>query len=42
MRDHTKLKAFNLEDEIAVLVYEVTRSYPGEELSYILYLKPIT
>ena len=32
MRDHTKLLAFELADEVAVLVYRVTRGYPKEEL----------
>jgi len=32
MRDHTKLKAFQLADELALQVYMVTRSFPREEL----------
>jgi len=32
MRDHTKLKAFDLADEVAVLVYRVTAGFPREEL----------
>jgi len=32
MRDHTKLRAFELADELAVLVYRVTASFPREEL----------
>ena len=32
MRDHTKLRAFELADEVAVLVYKVTASFPREEL----------
>ncbi|MBW2609374.1 MAG: four helix bundle protein [Deltaproteobacteria bacterium] len=32
MRDHTKLRAFELADEVAVLVYRVTRRFPKEEL----------
>jgi len=32
MRDHTKLRAFELADEITVLVYQVTRDFPKEEL----------
>jgi four helix bundle protein len=32
MRDHTKLRAFELADEIAVLVYQVTKTFPKEEV----------
>jgi len=32
MRDHNKLKAFKLADEIAILVYEITAEFPKEEL----------
>ena len=32
MRDHTKLKAFQLADELAVLAYRATRGFPREEL----------
>lgn len=32
MRDHTKLRAFELADEIAVLVYRITRDFPKEEV----------
>ena len=32
MRDHTKLRAFELADEVAVLVYRVTARFPKEEL----------
>jgi len=32
MRDHTKLRAFKLADEVAVLVYKVTSRFPKEEL----------
>ena len=32
MRDHTKLKAFELADEVALLVYRATRMFPKEEL----------
>ena len=32
MRDHTKLRAFELADELAVLVYRVTVGFPREEL----------
>jgi len=31
MRDHTKLKAFELADALALQVYAVTASFPGEE-----------
>ena len=32
MRDHTKLRAFELADEVTVLVYRVTAEFPREEL----------
>ena len=32
MRDHTKLRAFELADEVAVFVYRVTARFPREEL----------
>jgi four helix bundle protein len=32
MRDHTKLKAFELADRLALAVYKHTRSFPREEL----------
>jgi four helix bundle protein len=32
MRDHTKLRAFELADEVAVLVCRVTAGFPREEL----------
>ena len=32
MRDHTKLRAFELADEVAVLVYQMTAGFPREEL----------
>jgi len=32
MKDHKKLRAFELADELAVLVYELTRKFPREEL----------
>lgn len=31
MRDHTKLRAFEMADEVAVLVYQVTAGFPKEE-----------
>ena len=32
MRDHTKLKAFTLADELALNIYKITRIFPKEEL----------
>lgn len=32
MRDHTKLRAYQLADEIAIDVYALTRNFPKEEL----------
>jgi four helix bundle protein len=32
MRDHTKLRAFELADEVAVLVYRITKVFPKEEV----------
>ncbi len=32
MRDHTKLRAFEIADEVAVLAYQVTAGFPKEEL----------
>jgi len=32
MRDHTKLRAFELTDQLAVAVYKATRSFPSEEM----------
>jgi four helix bundle protein len=32
MRDHTKLRAFELADEVAVLVYGITAKFRREEL----------
>ena len=32
MRDHSKLRAFGLADEIAISIYQVTRTFPKEEI----------
>ena len=32
MRDHTKLKAFELADEVALLIYRITSGFPKEEM----------
>ncbi len=32
MRDHSKLRAFELADEVAVLIYQVTNGFPREEI----------
>ena len=32
MRDHTKLRAFEMADEVVVLVYQATARFPREEL----------
>ena len=32
MRDHNKLRAFELADEIALLTYRITRDFPKEEV----------
>ncbi len=32
MRDHKKLRAFEMADEIAILVYQLTTGFPKEEL----------
>ena len=32
MRDHTKLRAFDIADNVVMEVYRVTRSFPKEEL----------
>lgn len=32
MRNHTKLRAFELADELALLVYRVTAGFPKEEM----------
>ena len=35
MRDHSKLRAFELADQIAILIYRITRSFPKEENVWI-------
>ncbi len=32
MRDHKKLRAFELADEVAVMIYQITRTFPKEEI----------
>jgi len=32
MRDHTKLRAFQLADEIAIMIYRITKNFPKEEI----------
>ena len=32
MRDHTKLRAFELADEIVLLIYQLTKKFPNDEL----------
>jgi four helix bundle protein len=32
MRDHKKLRTFEMADEVAVLLYQVTEGFPKEEL----------
>jgi four helix bundle protein len=32
MRDHTKLRAFELADDLAVRIYMITRKFPKEEI----------
>ena len=32
MRDHRKLRAFELADDVAILAYQVTSSFPREEI----------
>ena len=32
MRDHAKLRAFNLADEVVLMIYRVTREFPKEKI----------
>ena len=32
MRDHTKLRAFELADDLALKIYKITREFPKEEI----------
>lgn len=32
MRDHTKLRAFELADEVVIMIYRATRDFPKEEV----------
>ena len=32
MRDHTKLRTFELADEVVVLIYRATRGFPKEDI----------
>jgi len=32
MRDHTKLRAFELADEVVLLIYQITREFPQQEM----------
>jgi four helix bundle protein len=32
MRDHTKLKAFEMVDELAILIYSITNEFPKSEM----------
>ncbi len=32
MRDHTKLRAFELADELALIIYQATKDFPREEM----------
>ena len=32
MRDHKQLRAFELADEVALLIYQLTRKFPKEEV----------
>lgn len=32
MRDHTKLRAFELADEVTIMIYRITKALPREEI----------
>ncbi len=32
MRDHNKLRAFELADELAIIIYRITKKFPKEEI----------
>jgi len=32
MRDHTKLRAFEIADEVTILIYQITAKFPKDEL----------
>jgi len=32
MRDHTKLRAFELADELAIIIYRITKDFPKVEI----------
>jgi len=32
MRDHTKLRAFELADEVAIMIYRITKAFPRDEI----------
>jgi four helix bundle protein len=32
MRDHAKLRAFEIADEVAILIYQITAKFPKDEL----------
>jgi hypothetical protein len=36
MRDHTKLRAFALVDEMAMIIYQGTRDFPKKETEKVL------
>jgi hypothetical protein len=36
MRDHTKLRAYELADEVALTIYKITRLFPKEETEKVL------